>query len=84
MSLELLGEPSNDAKTKTLAARLLTKIHRCDFIIVLMFGKNIMKKTQRLTEVLQLEELNINDATTIMDATLETLKSQQQIRRCQC
>ena len=34
-----------------------------------------MNKTQRLTEVLQSEELNINDAMTIMDATLETLKS---------
>ena len=75
MSLEKLQEPSNDAKTKTLAAGLLTKINRCDFIIALMFGKNIMNKTQRLTEVLQSEGLNINDAMTIMDATLETLKS---------
>ena len=75
MSLEQLGEPSNDVKTKRLAAGLLTKINLCDFILALMFGKNIMNKTQRLTEVLQSEELNINDAMTIMDATLETLKS---------
>ena len=59
----------------SMAAGLLTKNNRCDFIIALMFGKNIMNKTQRLTEVLQSEELNINDAMTIMDATLETLKS---------
>jgi len=39
MSLEQLGEPSNDAKTKKLAAGLLTKIILCDFIIALMFGK---------------------------------------------
>ena len=75
MSLEQLGEPSNDSKAKTLAAGLLTKINRCDFIIALMFGKNIMNKTQRLTEMLQSEELHINDAMTIMDATLKTLKS---------
>jgi len=74
MSLEQLGELFNDVKTKTLAAGLLTKINRCDFIIVLMFGKNIMNKTQRLTEGLQSEELNINDTMTILDATLEALK----------
>ena len=44
MSFEQLGEPSNDAKTKTLAAGLHTKINCCDFIIALMFGKNIMNK----------------------------------------
>ena len=75
MSHGQLGEPSNDAKTKTLAAGLLSKINRRDFIIALMFGKNIMNKTQKLTEGLQLEELNINDAVTIMDATMETLKN---------
>ena len=53
MSLEQLGERSNDAKTKTSTAGLLTKINQCDFIIALMFGKSIMHKTQRLTEVLQ-------------------------------
>ena len=42
MSFEQLGEPSSDAKTKTLAAGLLTKINRCDFIICICVWKKIL------------------------------------------
>ncbi len=44
-------------------------------LLLHLFGKNIMNKTQRLAEVLQSEDLNISDAMTIMDATLEALNS---------
>ena len=72
-SLEDL-EKSGDVKTKTSATGLLMKISRLDFITAIMFGKNVMTKTQRLAECLQSEELNVVDALAIMSGTVESLK----------
>ncbi len=74
-SLAILQECSKDIKTKTAASGLLTKITRFDFIMCIMFIKNIMYKTKRMTEILQKEDLNIIDAITIMESTIKSLEN---------
>ena len=63
-----------DNKTKVAAAGLHYKIVSADFVISLMFMKNIMIKTKQMTEALQAENLNIIDAMAIISATVENLK----------
>jgi hypothetical protein len=46
-------EESDDHATRTSAYGLRTKLLRFDFIVAIMFMKNIMYKTKRMTEVLQ-------------------------------
>ncbi|XP_028418765.1 zinc finger MYM-type protein 1-like [Dendronephthya gigantea] len=74
-SLTDLKERSTDGKTKTASSGLLAKITQFDFIVCIMFMKNIMYKTKRMTEILQKEELNIIDAITIMESTIKSLES---------
>ncbi len=74
-SLAILQERSKDIKTKTGASGLLTKITRFDFIMCIVFMKNIMYKTKRMTEILQKEDLNIIDAITIMESTIKSLEN---------
>ena len=45
-----------------------------DFVLSMMFMKNIMPKTKHMTEALQAEELNIVDAMTIIKATVDNLR----------
>ena len=48
-------EESGDANASGLHYKLL----RFDFIVSIMFMKNVMYKTKRMTEILQSEDLNI-------------------------
>ena len=68
-------EESNDCSTRTSAIGLRTKLLRFDFIMSIMFMKNIMYKTKRMTEILQSEDLNVIDAITIMEATVKSLET---------
>ena len=63
-----------DNSTKNGATGLLRKMESSDFVISIMFMKNIMMKTKQMTEALQAENLNIVDAMTIVKATVESLK----------
>lgn len=67
-------EKVDDPNTRTSATGLLSKISRFDFIAGIMFTKNIMFKTKRMTEILQCEELNVIDAMKIMEATVCSLR----------
>jgi hypothetical protein len=63
-----------DNTTKVAAKGLYDKMMSIDFILSIMFMKNIMWKTKQMTEALQEEELNILDAMTIIMATIDSLK----------
>ena len=63
-----------DNGTKVIAKGLHDKMISADFVLSIMFMKNIMSKTKQMTEALQAEELNIVDAMTIIRATVEILK----------
>ena len=73
-SLTNLFERSKDGKTKTAASGLSTKIARFDFIVCIMFMKNIMYKTKRVTEIFQKEDLNIIDAISVIESTIKSLE----------
>ena len=45
-----------------------------DFVLSIMFMKNIMIKSKQMTEALQAENLNVIDAMTIVMATVGSLK----------
>ena len=45
-----------------------------DFIMSVIFMKNILSKTKLMTEALQSEELNIIDALTIIESTVHSLR----------
>ena len=65
----------SDSKSKVLALGLLKKILNFDFIAALSLMKNIMWKTKMMTEKLQEETLNIIDALTILQGTINSLRS---------
>ena len=67
-SLERLEE-SGDANASGLRSKLL----RFDFIVSIMFMKNVMYKRKRMTETLQSEDLNVIDAITIIESTVKCL-----------
>ena len=60
-----------DPKVKEKGNGLKKKLATFDFLFTLMFMRIIMTKTKILTKQLQEEELNIVDALTIIDATVE-------------
>lgn len=64
-----------DGKTKLGAHGLSKKLLTFDFIVALMFMKNIMYKLKNLTEKLEAEELNIIDATILIDSAIQSLES---------
>jgi D-ribose pyranose/furanose isomerase RbsD len=64
----------SDSNTKSSATNLHDKMESADFVISIMFMKNIMTKTKQMTEALQAENLNIVDAMAIITATVESLK----------
>lgn len=69
-SLERLEE-SGDANAYGLRSKLL----RFDFIVSIMFMKNVMYKTKRMTETLQSEDLNVIDAITIIESKVKSLET---------
>ena len=74
--LDVLHTVSNkaDIKAKTQALSLKKKMLSLDFIIALMFMKNIAYKTKSLVVQLQSVDLNILDATGLVHGTLSILQ----------
>ena len=64
----------SDNNTKASSTDLHDKIESVDFVLYIMFMKNIMIKSKQMTEALQAENLNVVDAMTIIMATAESLK----------
>jgi hypothetical protein len=64
-------EQSDDGTASGLRSKLL----RFDCIVSIMFMKNIMYKTKRMTETLQSEDLNVIDAITIVQSTVNNLQN---------
>lgn len=63
-----------DNSTKVAASGLYNKMMSVDFVMSIMFMKNIMWKTKQMTEALQAENINILDAMIIINATVDNLK----------
>ncbi len=72
-ALEALDE-SEDAKTKMKAAGLLKRVKKFDFVVMLMFMKNVMVKTKILTQEIQSVEINILVTLEAAQATIATLQ----------
>ncbi|CAB3981323.1 zinc finger MYM-type 1-like [Paramuricea clavata] len=64
-------EQSDDGTASGLHSKLL----RFDCIVSIMFTKNIMYKTKRMTATLQSEDLNVIDAITIVQSTVNNLQN---------
>ena len=64
-----------DKNARTQSAALLKNIENPDFIVTVMFMKNIMLKTKLLTDELQKTELNILNAKVVLEATVSSLES---------
>ena len=58
----LYSSEDADGDTKTKASGLLSRVLRFDFIVSLMFAKNIFIKTKMMTKVLEKETLDITGA----------------------
>eukprot|EP00102_Acyrthosiphon_pisum_P018532 XP_016655742.1 PREDICTED: zinc finger MYM-type protein 1-like [Acyrthosiphon pisum] len=69
----IVEENKIDKKTKNTAFSLSKKLVSVDFVVSLMFMKNIMYKLKLLTECLESAELNITDATLFISSTLKSL-----------
>ena len=65
---------SFDAKTKTQVVNLIWKLLSTDFVLSLMFMKNVMHRMHQMTETLKSPELNIIDVMTIIQGSVELLK----------
>ncbi len=63
-----------DNNTKAAAAGLHHQLASADFILSMMFRKNIMTKTKQMMEDLQAEDSNIINAMTMKNATVENIK----------
>ena len=71
---KIKASSSFDKSTKEIAATLSLKMESADFIMSVIFMKNILSKTKLMTEALQSEELNIIDALTIIESTVHSLR----------
>ena len=63
-----------DEKTKSQAVALVWDLQSVDFVISIMFMKNIMQRMHQMTCILQGEELNVVDAMTVIESTVALLK----------
>ena len=63
-----------DRQTQTQAVGLRKRMLSLDFVVALMFMKNIAYKTKSLVVQLQTVELNILDATGLVEATLSIME----------
>ena len=64
-----------DKNTKTKAINLTWNLISVDFVIALMFMKNIMPQLHIMHATLQAEELNIIDAMTIIEGTVSLMRT---------
>lgn len=62
-----------DAKTKTKAHGLYKRVLSFDFIVSVMFMKNVMYKVKMLTESLESMQLNVIDAVSLIGHTTKSL-----------
>ena len=63
-----------DRQTQTQALGLRKRMLSLDFIVAIMFMKNIAYKTKSLVVHLQTVELNILDASGLVEATLRIME----------
>ncbi|CAI6371974.1 unnamed protein product [Macrosiphum euphorbiae] len=63
-----------DRNTRTKALGILKKMHSFDFIVFLIFMKNIMYKLKSLTETLEKKSLCAIDAAVLIEATIKILE----------
>ena len=66
---------SSDAKAKADGSGLLVKLQSIDFVTSLMFMKQVIYKAENMTTILQKQELNLVDATSIIASTICTLQA---------
>lgn len=76
--IEVLDEITNtkdkfDKSTRNAAYYLSKRLISVDFVVSILFMKNVMYKMKLLTECLESTELNIADAIIFMSSTLESL-----------
>ena len=71
-------ENSDDTKTRAKAETLLKRIKSFEFIVMLMFMRNIMMKTKILTKQVQSVDINIIDTLEAVKATVSTLRHLRQ------
>ena len=67
-------ENVQDAKTKTKAKNLLARLCSFEFLVMVMFMRNIMMKTKILTKQLQAVDINVVDTLEAVKATIATLR----------
>ncbi|KAJ8031843.1 Zinc finger MYM-type protein 1 [Holothuria leucospilota] len=67
------GNPKIDKMTQTKAFGLKKRILDLDFIVTIMFMKNIMYKSKNLVEKLQKVDVNVLDAAALAEATMKVL-----------
>jgi hypothetical protein len=72
--LEILSGPKYDTKTRAKATTLQEKIKSFEFMVMLMFMKNVMGKTKCLTKEVQSIEMNVIDTIESLKATITTLE----------
>ncbi|KAL4135161.1 hypothetical protein QTP88_006804 [Uroleucon formosanum] len=63
-----------DRNTRTKAFSINKKMHSFDFIVSLVFMKNIMYKLKSLTETLETKSLCVIDAAVLIEATIKNLE----------
>ena len=71
---ELSCSEKADSETKAKASGLLGRLLRFDFIVALMFAKNIFVKTKMMTKVLERETLDITGAIEALKITGESIQ----------
>uniref|UniRef100_A0A0K2VGN3 Zinc finger MYMtype protein 1like [Acyrthosiphon pisum] n=1 Tax=Lepeophtheirus salmonis TaxID=72036 RepID=A0A0K2VGN3_LEPSM len=62
-----------NTKMTNLATFFLGNLPSMDFVISLIFNKNIMQRIHQMTQILKIEELNIIDATEVIKSTVKNL-----------
>jgi len=77
--IETLQEISSsnvyDRNTKSQSLVLFKKITTFDFIVSIMFMKNVLYKLKALTEKLEAKELNIINASNLIEGTIKSLEN---------
>jgi hypothetical protein len=64
-----------DRRTKSQSIALFKKITIFDFIVSIIFMKNVLFKLKALTEKLEAKELNIIDASNLIKGTIKSLEN---------
>ena len=72
--LDVLSDPKYDTSTRSKAEALQDKVKSFNFLVTLMFMKNVMAKTKCLTKEVQDIQINVIDTIESLDATITTLE----------